>query len=250
MSKFKAQAQVYATLGDYQTLKSFVETNLLLTPVDLWEIYQGLPEDLDHTDTQSKIKAIQVARAIVKHPNLAPEQVLFFLSHKKTCLKQRALVHPNFPDFMLNKLVQDLINEENSVKLNKVLENPSVSSNFVDQILDKALWRDEEVFENTRNYICKHACTNRHFAFIESLTKLSVKDHLVLLDNPHTSENLLNNLADFFWNFEKFYTHPNVSYNAKKKALNFVKNNVPHLYNKFSTLAQIGAMESLTKSVK
>jgi hypothetical protein len=85
MSQLRAQALVYATLGDYATLKNFVETKLLLTPVDLWEIFKGLPQDLDHQDRQTKIKAIQVARAIVRHPNLAPEQVLFFLNHKKSC---------------------------------------------------------------------------------------------------------------------------------------------------------------------
>lgn len=247
MSKLKAQALVYATLGDYFTLKDFVETKLLLTPVDLWEIYQGLPQDLDHEDSKTQIKAIQVARAIVRHPNLAPEQVLFFLNHKKTCLKQRALVHPNFPDFMLNKLVQDLINENQIGRLNKVLANHSVSPKFVDQILDKALWRDSEVKQNTLHYLCKYSSTPEHFALIANLSKLSVADNIALLKNPNTSEELLTNLSDYFWNYEEFYTHPKVTFNLKKKALNFVKTNVPHLYNKFSALAQIGALESLTK---
>jgi hypothetical protein len=162
-------------------------------------------------------------------------------------LKQRALVHPNFPAPILQKLVQDLINENQSGKLNKVLANPAVGPKFVDQILDKVLWRGEEVFEHTRHYLCVHASRPEHFALINSLNKLSVADNLALLKNPHTSEEILTNLSDYFWNYEEFYTHPKVSFNLKQKALGFVKKHVPNLYHKFSALAQVGAVESLTK---
>jgi hypothetical protein len=248
MSNLKAQAEVFATLGDYTTLKNFVETKLLLTPVDLWAIYQALPEDLNHCD-HSNTKAIQVARAVVRHPNLAPEQVLFFLNHKKTCLKQRALIHPNFPLFILNKLVQDLINQSNAVKLNKVLANPSVGGQFIDQILDKALWQEGTVLEHTRNYLCRHAFKPEHFLLLESLTKLSVPDNLALLKNPHTSESLLTKLSDYFWHCEEFYLHPKVSPELKRKALSFVKANVPYLYNKFSSLTADQIKENSVKAI-
>lgn len=247
MSQLKAQAVVYATLGDYASLKNFVETKLLLTPIDLWEIFKSLPQDLSHQDQQSKIKAIQVARCIVKHPNLAPEQVLFFLDHKKQCLKHWALIHPNFPPQILKNLVQELINDNQGAKLNKVLENPAVGPEFVDQILDKCLWRDEDVFVNTRHYLCKHASTAKHFTLLHSLNELAVKDNMALLKNPNTSEELLTNLSDYFWHYEEFYNHPKVSFNLKQKALRFVKQHVPHLYNKFEALAIKGAAENLTK---
>src|SRR5690606_29297884 len=95
--------EVAALLGTYEENLKAIKTNLLLTPEELWGFYQYLPEDLNHEDL-SGVKAKTVAQALASHPNLAPEQILFFLNHKNIGLRQRALRHPNFPPLILKDL--------------------------------------------------------------------------------------------------------------------------------------------------
>lgn len=224
-------SEIFGLLGTYKEMEEEVRSNLLLSPESLWSIFKHLPQDLNHEDF-SEVSALQVAKAIVSHPNLAPEQVLFFLTHKKSCLKQKALAHKNFPEVILNEQVELCIKKKKINDLNKLCTNPNVNPNFVEKILKENLFTDKTI--NTLKYLCKYSSQNIQFEKLMKI-KLPYTCNILFLKNPNANGEILNKLSEIYWHSPDFYKHPNLSPELKTKALNYVKKHLPDLYNSLSS---------------
>lgn len=222
----KSQATVLSLLGTYEEMVNFLKENELLTPTDLWSIFANLPSDLTHCDL-SKVSALKVAQAIASHPNLAPEQVLFFLSQTKGGLRTRALVHKNFPLQILNELIEEAIATKNLANLEKLASNPNFPKNYLDHLISLPILSGE--YPAIIKLLCKKSYSNEHFDVLE-IFPLDSRHKSLLLSNPATPTRLLDLFCDSFCHEPRLYDHPNISLAIKERGLKTLENLHPALY--------------------
>lgn len=218
--------KVLSLLGNYQDQLDLISENKLLKPEELWTLFSSLPEDLSHVDL-SGVCALKVAQALVSHPNLAPEQVLFFLTSSKTCLKTRALTHINFPQKVLDQISQEAIESKNLNQLEKLCSNPNFNPLFLDQIIELPILSAK--FKNILKLLCRKAFKPEHFDVLEMI-ELSNRQKYWLLQNPQTPASFLETFGEQFFHEPLLYQHKNCPVKIKNKGLEYLKNNLPLLY--------------------
>lgn len=224
----KPIAEVFALLGTYEEMIAFLKSNLLLSPSELWDMFKYLPQDLTHEDN-SGVKALTVAKAVVEHPNLAPEQILYFLTHSRPCLKSRALRHKNFPPNILDEEVKKAVFKNKVAVVNRWLSNPTVNKKWVREIIDRGLFNQE--CDWTMKFLCKNVETEEDFELLKNLN-LTSSQQIVLLDNSKTPLEILEKLSKNYWHHLKFLKHPNINQELKVKAINYIQKHLPDLYHK------------------
>lgn len=224
--------KVLSLLGNYQEQLNLITENKLLSPEELWTLFSSLPEDLTHVDL-SGICALKVAQAVVSHPNLAPEQVLYFLTANKTCLKTRALTHINFPQQVLDQVSQEVIENQNLNQLEKLCANPNFNPKFLDQIIELPILSAK--FKNILKLLCRKSFKLEHFDVLEMI-ELSNRQKYWLLQNPHTPASFLETFGEQFFHEPLLYQHKNCPEKIKHKGLEYLKNNLPLLYKNISSL--------------
>lgn len=234
----ETNVKVLSLLGNYQDQLTLISENKLLKPEELWTLFSSLPEDLTHVDL-SGISALKVAQALVNHPNLAPEQVLFFLTSNKTCLKTRALTHINFPQQVLDQISQEAIESKNLNQIEKLCSNPNFNPIFLDQIIELPILSAK--FKNILKILCRKGFKPEHFDVLEMID-LSNRQKYWLIQNQNTPSSFLENFGDQFFHEQLLYQHKNCPEKIKTKGLEYLKNNLPILYKSI--------LSSITQGVK
>lgn len=230
----KEQVKILSLLGSYQELLSLLD-NLLLSPKELWEIYSALPQDLNHEDLE-ETQAIEVAKKLIKHPNLSPEQLLFFLSHKKATLKNQALIHPNFPIDILSDLAETAIKKNNLKQLDQLCGNNCFPKEFISKIIQMGVI--PPTFSRIYRIICLKGFLPEHFEYYCQSFKNAPSHLRILIKNPNTPSFVFERFKDSLWQEIAFYQHPNCPTECKAVAFKNIEKHLPQLAKEISPFLQ------------